>query len=785
MSITVKVDCRYTVLSSRVRVLKTERLLKETARFRQVDRLLDKVAGGVILHLAELPPLDRGELWTATLGEHTFWLDLGKDLVFVGYDSSVGGDVKEDTRFVAYLAEHPTFEMRLERRKVEVPKADLAKRYRLSEGEGVYFPALTDEQNALVTSDDVNVLAQGVAGSGKTNICIDKIIYCASRGYKGKVLYTTYSRGLLLDTAAKVDVWRQEVLSLSAAIRDGDALFADEDKQGAVALRLGLYPQVGDVKDIPAFLEGVADYVGHKVDYKLVADLYTDLTGKSVRMADEEYFASRYAKDSRGKGRLDKLRSLGAEIVYKEIFGLIEGWCDPANPDKTLDKTSYVAMREESFGKGACEEIYALGEDYARYLAKEGREDNNTLSRKLLALELPTYSLVIADEVQDYAEVTLVLLARLGRKLFCVGDALQMINPAFFRFAYLKRLLFDAETARVATLRANYRSGRKIQEILDEVGALNAATFGTHSFVLAGSAVDDGQTVTATSVKDKNFVEGLAKREQEATIVVPDRALKEKLRHALPTQEILTVSEVKGLERDVVVLYHLLDSYNKEWDTLSRKRISRKTADENSVYRYYFNLFYVGASRARRHLYLVEGSIPPLWSDLVAKHFETKDASLALTDLEKVAGKRLDEGEQRSRIEQFISLGQFANAKTAALRLSNAGWEIARIDVYARLYEEGDSLSAGVSFWQMGALSDARKCFVASGDEDLIRLLDATSGEGEGKLDVNMLRYLPRLTDNPSVVRLLSEVTRRDLDELRESRRELVNKMKQYKKENR
>jgi len=779
--IRIEIDNRM-VLSARHQVLKTERLLRETARLRSVDEMLDRVAGGILLNESRLPRRGEGELWIAKVGDHVFWFDLKEDLVFVGYESPETADVKEDTRFVALLASGKPLGVEIDVRRAVLPKEDLAKRYRLSPKEGVYFPALSDEQNALVTSDDVNVLAQGVAGSGKTNICIDKLIYCASRGYRGRVLYTTYSRGLLLDTAGKVNVWREDVLRVADAIEKGEAVFADSDKQRAVANRLGLYPAADEGRDIVLFLRSVASFLADNVDYRLILDLYAQVSGQSAKVADEEYFATRYAKEARGRGRLDKLRSVGNEIVFKEIYGLIEGWCDPQDPQRLLSRQEYIDLRAESFGRAACEEIYSVAEDYRRYLDKEGRADNNTLSRAMLGMELPTYSLVIADEVQDFAEVTLVLLARLGRKLFCVGDALQMINPCYFRFAYLKRLLFDAETANVATLRANYRSGAKIQEILDGVGELNAETFGTHSFVLSGKAVDDGQNVTATLVKDKGFAEGIAKRDQEATLVVPDRVTKERLRRLMPTQEILTVSEIKGLERDTVVLYHLLDTYKTQYDALSRRALSRKTADENSVYRYYFNLFYVGASRARKHLYLVEGQLPPLYEGLVATHFEGMEQQEALSRLEQVAGKRLDEEEQRSRVEQFITLGQFANARTAALRLPNASREIRRVDVYARLADDGDLRNAGVAFWQMGAHEDARKCFSLSGDEDLIELMDATTGEGEGKLDVHLLRYLPAIDDD-NVVRLLSQVTREDLESLRNQRKAAVAAMRQVKKE--
>ena len=61
--------------------------------------------------------------------------------------------------------------------------------------------------------------------------------------------------------------------------------------------------------------------------------------------------------------------------------------------------------------------------------------------------------------------------------------------------------------------------------------------------------------------------------------------------------------------------------------------------------------------------------------------------------------------------------------------------------------------------------------------------MDATTGEGEGKLDVHLLRYLPALDDDDNVVRLLGQVLREDLESLRNQRKAAVAAMRQVKKE--
>ena len=67
---------------------------------------------------------------------------------------------------------------------------------------------------------------------------------------------------------------------------------------------------------------------------------------------------------------------------------------------------------------------------------------------------------------------------------------------------------------------------------------------------------------------------------------------KENLRKIFKKQEILTISEIKGLERETVLLYNILSDNFDKWKKLELFNINHKQADENSVYRYYYNLFY-------------------------------------------------------------------------------------------------------------------------------------------------------------------------------------------------
>ena len=66
-------------------------------------------------------------------------------------------------------------------------------------------------------------------------------------------------------------------------------------------------------------------------------------------------------------------------------------------------------------------------------------------------------------------QVSLCLMKKISLKLFCVGDALQMINPTYFSFAYLKRLLFEKD---IVSVRAHQYHIQKDSDIIDKLGDL-------------------------------------------------------------------------------------------------------------------------------------------------------------------------------------------------------------------------------------------------------------------------------------------------------------------------
>ena len=665
-------------------------------------------------------------------------------------------------------------EFRVER----APHPDLAftKLYRTFSAE-TNLPLLDEIQREIVYIEGKNLLVQGIAGSGKTNLCIDKILFAASSGYLGRTLYSTYSRGLLLDVKGKVDAYLLSLKECLTAYEDGRASIGDASETLAVSRLIGV--PLSSTEPVASQLSRIISYLENKVDYLLLEDIFKNALGERTR-ADEGTFRE-FLRSSRNYNLMQRRKrfDITDEVLYKEIYGFLFGKA----VERPMTKEEYVLARKGAFSRPEAEYIYDLSEGYRAEILDRGLMDLNLSCAEIPLSPVPVYSLSILDEVQDFTEVQLAFFRSLSVKLFCVGDASQMVNPAYFSFARLKDILYKKDVTDVEELSYNYRNSPEIAGVVAALSDLNRQTFGVHGFVLSAEAVASASESFAVTFPTADFAKRIAKEKTDNfTVVVATVKEKETLRAMLPKKEILTVSEIKGLERDTVVLYNVLSSNADKFRRLARTEIDRKSADENSLYRYYFNLFYVGVSRARRHLFVAEEGDIAQFSSFFKNNFDALTTPEAVNKLKETVGSTLvDQEEHRRRAEEFAKLGQYDNAFHAANNLVNdAEREKVLLDI--RLWRDcisrGDYVGAGVGYWEHGDLEDARHYFTLGGETDLVELVDAVSGGTDERLDYHILRYYDRLKGNPSVMRIIHSLLRRDLDALKESTRESSRKLR-------
>lgn len=793
----VNISVDKTVLSAHTSVYKTEKCEVAIRKIRAHDLFLSKLSESIMLVVPEL--LKLGKVFKLSIGaKHDFYFTLGakisndllkdQDIIFTSYATTENEILYNDGRFVYYLESLKSFDGIITVSHKEASESDLKKIYRVAGTDKASFPMLSKKQREIVETEDKNMLVQGVAGSGKTNVCIDKIIFSACREYHGRLMYSTFSRGLLIDTQSKITAFNDTVKDLILAMEQGRVTFIG-NKKIAIENRLGIYLEVEEENKLLNKLKAIHHYLGEKVDYFLIEDLYKKYLNGALVPSGEELFTRSYLKEGFVQGQVQKLKNLSGEVIYKEIYGVVYGSYEPNTPLKEmLTLEEYVEKRNGSFSRMECEVIYRLARDYKVYMERKGHTDNNVMSRALLKnLEkLPEYSLIVLDEVQDMTEINLHLINSLARKIFAVGDALQMINPSYFSFAYLKRLMYREGITDVKELQNNYRNTKKITEIIEELGKINVTKFGTHNFVLQGVSVDTELKTQAVYVDGRGFMEELkAKKYGDYTLIVPSLREKSMMRKLLGNREILTVSEIKGLERDTVILYNVLSANYDKWETLDRITVNRKTADENSVYRYYFNLLYVAISRAKSNVYVYEEREVPSFREFFRRQFRKLNVKDSLLNLDSILSiKEIEEDELQERIRKFISLGQYENARITALNLDDEikrNVAIIRIDVNEKYVRYGNYREAGIAYWEKGLYEDAKETFRLSGDQKLIDFMEASLKEDGGALDYEIVKFYPDVEGNDVAKKLIIDTLKRDLNELRDSAKVLSTSLKRLK----
>lgn len=775
-------------LSSETAVFKTESFISQTRKVLAIDEFVSRTAEGILKAGISVPD----GCYSAHTEDGLFTLFICKrvtsdeeELVFYKFINANSEEGGVERGLKNYLVQRNYVPMILRETDDKIYENDLLRLYIVSGADGaVNFPNLSETQLRIVRTEDANMLVQGVAGSGKTNVCVEKIVYCACRNYRGRVLYTTFSRGLLSETRERVELFCKNISDLVTAYDEGNIVFLDEGHKNAIEKKLGVLFSVDEDGEIFSSLRRISAFLKEKVDYFLIEDLYARRFDRQP-VASESVFMGEYLskKSFRLAGALDRIKNISPEIVYKEIYGMIYGKYEPDAPKPMLSKEEYIEARSDSFTPRECEIIYSVALDYGEFLMRNGYTDNNFMSRAILDESAsPEYSVGVIDEVQDFTQVNLCLIKQLCRKMFCVGDALQMINPSYFNFGYLKRIMYGDVTG-VSELKHNYRSTQRIEKIAEKLGEMNISRFGTHSFVLKGESVPSSVSSEAIFVKDKNFVSALGDRRFEnLTVIVGSLKKKNKLKSVLGNMEILTVAEAKGLERNTVILVDVLSDNSDKWRYLSEMTLNRKTADENSVFRYYFNLFYVGISRARQNLFVVEADYPKFFDRLFDECFEWKTRERAIASLRDIAGKlEIGDDEFTERIEQFCTLEQYDNARNAAGRLSSEALrtkELAYISVHEKYLRYGKFRDAGVEYWRHGLEPEARDMFERSGDIELLRLMDACAQKGSGALDPEIVRFYSLVEGNDLAKELIIDTLDNDCKDISAAFKEAGAKMR-------
>lgn len=640
------------------------------------------------------------------------------------------------------------------------------------------LPIFSEQQIKIINDARQYVLVQGIAGSGKTNLCIQKCLVEALKQTNNKVLYSTFSSDLLEDT--KTFVKENYIKPLQEIINEFDN--PEVNHQVIEAMKNNLDLNLNYIENTAEEFAKIKNKLD-SIDYKLIHEI-NNIKPKSELLEQErfEYFYN-FIKQTLPydlQEQIKKLR-LSVEVIYKELQGVVLGMAkSDTNSNNNfvssiIDLQDYKQIRANDFDVKQLELIYKISKKYLDELLSG--EHKKELDKNLIAFNITqnqslkeVYDIVVLDEVQDFTQKEIKAFKHLSKKIFAVGDTRQMINPSYFSFDELKRLLgINYEQYK---LELNYRNTENLNVAVKSLISLGNEHFGTWNDF--SNQIKSNKTNDSSNLCYLEHSEVLHKLLQtdldNYVIIVPSAEEKERFNN-INSKFTKTIAEYKGRETDVIILYNILSAYEHQWNEVA-KGIEHKQAKVNSLYRHYYNIFYVGITRAKRHLLIVEDSAPQMFVEYFDTNFKKFNKDVSISLLKQHLGLETYDDEKRMQI-----INDYLNKQ----KYEDAQYNINILKEPANKQKMTNKFNVYFDYVKNGLFKEARDYFLDNDFyEDAIIMCDKMGEENDGILLKNILLEEQRMafktllkiyfSTNSSFIKKLTQ------KELQKQRQELFEK---------
>jgi superfamily I DNA/RNA helicase len=345
-----------------------------------------------------------------------------------------------------------------------------------------------------------------------------------------------------------------------------------------------------------------------------------------------------------------------AEVCWHALRSYIKGFSvdDYLEPDEFGELPKAERTVTEATYKRIFHEVWVGW--YRDLCERDGFWDDQDLARTILNQNLVSgcFSGVFCDEAQDFTRLEVELIHRMclfsDRTLFpqevrqvpfvFAGDPFQTLNPTGFRWeaitaTFHEKLIKNLDPSnrakaavRYAELNYNYRSTANIVRFCNLVQALRKVLFDLSDAELRPQThwkLEPNSPVPVSYDKDKDASEirAFLGSQTDVTIIVPcdegeevtyvesDPILREVLKRDdknVP-QNVLSSVRAKGLEFNRVVLYGFGDAAPAGLlHPISGGETYSADRDRSLPFEYFMNRLYVGASRPRRRLFVIDSA---------------------------------------------------------------------------------------------------------------------------------------------------------------------------------
>lgn len=439
---------------------------------------------------------------------------------------------------------------------------------KISDSKNKYFYYYLNDEQYDALKENTPLLVAGSAGSGKSTITIRKILnleeYREVYGIK-KIAYFTGNK------------------LLKESIEEQYNLFREKDT------------------------EKITEFYTPREFYKKV--LKVD-TRKIVRLKKFKEFLA-FSFPDRKKMKIEDFN------IYFEIMGILKGLMFDKKPDnwnrdltkKLIPFDEYTSLNK-SYSLLSFEEkefIYRIAEKYEEWKSENDLYDMNDLAVRSINSNIK-YDFLVVDEIQDFTEVEIYFMASLIKNsvnILLAGDIHQMINFNSFSFERLRNYYFTKNIRnQEVILSKNYRNSKDIVELANFLTDLRKEYIGNlgvkdykENFI-----VDKGKITLMRP--DYELLKNIQK-DVKFAILVSSKEEKYNLdRFSDVHMRVFSIDEIKGLEYDNVICLNLATTNLFAW-----KKIFNGEVKRDQRYRKYFNLFYVGITRCKKNLIIMEDKI--------------------------------------------------------------------------------------------------------------------------------------------------------------------------------
>lgn len=488
------------------------------------------------------------------------------------------------------------------------------------------------EQNQVVRHDDVPVLlVNGIAGSGKTSVMLQRIAYL----FYQKRESLDPSQVFLITPNPVFQRYIDNVLPEMGEANPETLTWEGLVKQLGLGSR-GLGTDVS-AESLRAIDERISDLAFQPRDF---ADLRVG-DERVISASQIRSLTQKFARFSPGP----HLAALIAEELHERVNRRVEQLCKTEKAqDRLLDLTD--EEQEEIYGRHLNPQAEEEWEDLARthliyrYRAVHdaiedgqwlridqigirmlGKENLTAAEYLYLKMALTGFGnrhaqFVMIDEVQDYSESQLMVLARYfsHAHFLLLGDENQAINPGTATFSAIKEI-FERAFGSVdeVKLLTSYRSSPEITELfttlMNPIADLRVSSVqrpGIAPRIEACATGDAYVTALRTAVQQAKEKEGLS------ALIAHDAGSARRLRDLLDDDEIIAVDGTTPLPDAGVVLLNLKLAKGLEFDRVIIPDAQETIFGTDDISRH---RLYTAISRATQQVtILAKGALTPLLS---------------------------------------------------------------------------------------------------------------------------------------------------------------------------